>query len=96
MNKPPIGRRWRPGQSGNPRGRPPSLKNLSRDHVEEVANMLVMGTFADLKKTAKSKTCSPLVTLIANALVGAARRQEFRTLNQVLNWVIGKPRKFYD
>jgi hypothetical protein len=91
MNKPPIGKRWQPGQSGNPRGRPPDI-TLSHDLVADVANMLVSGTFEDVRKIAKSKKYPPLVTIIARALVKSVRRGEIYTLDRVLKWIIGKPR----
>src|SRR3990172_3762040 len=35
--KPPVSRRFQPGRSGNPRGRPKGTKNLKTDLVEELA-----------------------------------------------------------
>lgn len=94
MNKPPIGRRFQPGQSGNPKGRPPDLV-LSREDAQAICLMLISGTFADVKKIAKSKTCTPIETVVANALVGAVRRQEFHTLARILDLIFGKPKKNY-
>ena len=40
--KPPKGTQFKPGQSGNPRGRPKGTKNLKTDLMEELREKIVI------------------------------------------------------
>lgn len=40
--KPPVHSRFKPGRSGNPRGRPDGSKNLKTDLLEELAERIVI------------------------------------------------------
>lgn len=95
MSKPPIGRRWKPGQSGNPRGRPRGTgqiaKALSFEEFSYLMNLLFYGTVRDIEKIAKSKTHRPIMVLVARALVGDWQRGGFRVLNALLDRLLGKP-----
>jgi predicted butyrate kinase (DUF1464 family) len=64
---------------------------LTHEQFAEITNVLLNGSFADIEKMAKSKEIAPLQAIIAGALVGGYRRREFRTLDQILNRLVGKP-----
>ena len=66
--KPPRHRRFRKGQSGNPRGRPKGTKNLKTDLIEELSERI---TFREGRKIRTiSKQRALMKSLVARALQG--------------------------
>lgn len=94
MGKPPKEFQFKKGNPGGP-GRPPgtlskSLKRLTQEEFSEIAEMVIRGDISDLEIIAKDKKRSALTVLTANALVGAWRRKEFGTVNQILDRIVGR------
>lgn len=88
-------RPWAPGQSGNPAGRPPdivgrALKQLTRQDLSELANIILTGTLGQLKDIAEDDNEPALKALIAQSLVGAYKRKEFLTVDRILDRLVGK------
>ena len=95
MGNPPKEHQFKKGHAGGP-GRPkgilkPSLRRLTQEEFAEIAEMVLRGTIEDLEVIARDKTRPASTTLVANALIGAYRRKEFGTVNQILDRIIGRP-----
>jgi len=89
-----VNHTFKKGWKGGP-GRPPgtlvpSLRRLSQDEFSEIADMVIRGNVADLEVIARDKQRSGVIVLTANALMGAYKRKEFSTVNQVLDRIFGK------
>ena len=69
--KPPKRTRFRPGQSGNPRGRPKGTKNLKTDLVEELGEKVVVREGDQARQVSKQRAV--VKTLVAHTLRGDAR-----------------------
>lgn len=69
--KPPKDTRFKPGSSGNPRGRPKGSRNLSTDLQEELSERIPIRE--DGKQRRISKQRAVIKSLIAKALKGDTR-----------------------
>ncbi len=69
--KPPQKNQFKPGQSGNPKGRPKGVKNLASDLEEELEQKI---TITEANKTQEvTKQRAMIKTMFAKALKGDAR-----------------------
>lgn len=78
-SNPPKDTRWKPGQSGNPSGRPPNKKYLSeiaRELLEEVPRGEVEGRNADI--------------LVVLALIRKALGGDTRAIEMLHDWTEGR------
>ena len=66
--KPPKQHQFKPGQSGNPKGRAKDSKNLSTDITEEMAEMIQLSESGQLKTITKQRAM--VKALCAKALKG--------------------------
>lgn len=66
--KPPKAHQFKPGHSGNPKGRPKDSKNLSTDITEEMAEMIQLSESGQLKIITKQRAM--VKALCAKALKG--------------------------
>jgi hypothetical protein len=80
--KPPKNSQFKPGQSGNPKGRPKGIKNLNTDLEEELNEKLVLTEAGKTIETTKQRAM--LKSLFAKALKG-----DTRASNILLNLIIG-------
>jgi len=69
--KPPKYSQFKPGQSGNPNGRPKGSKNLATDLREEMAEQVSVNEAGTHKITTKQRAM--LKALVAKALKGDTR-----------------------
>ena len=69
--KPPKHTRFKPGQSGNPRGRPKGTNNLKTDLMEELVEKIVIREGDQSHKVSKQRAV--VKTLVARTLKGDAR-----------------------
>lgn len=69
--RPPKATQFKPGESGNPRGRPKGTKNLKTDLKEELAEMLVVREGDQPRKISKQRAL--LKSLTAKAIKGDVR-----------------------
>lgn len=65
---PPKSGQFKPGQSGNPRGRPRGIKNLATDLEEELLNKVLVTEGGAQQETTKQRAM--LKTLFAKSLTG--------------------------
>ena len=69
--KPPRGSRFKPGQSGNPRGRPKGTRNLKTDLEEELKETITVSESGRSKRLSKQRAL--VKAMVAKALKGDAR-----------------------
>lgn len=71
FGKPPKEHQFRPGQSGNPKGRPKDARNLATDLKEELEEKIVVTEGGRQKEMSKQRAM--VKTLVAKALKGDTR-----------------------
>lgn len=71
FGKPPKHTRFKPGESGNPQGRPKGTKNLATDLSEELAERIVVNEGGRQLKISKQRAM--IKSLLAKALKGDTR-----------------------
>ena len=69
--RPPVNTRFKPGQSGNPKGRPKGTKNLKTDLMEEANETILVRE--DGRKVRISRQRAVIKTLFMKALKGDVR-----------------------
>jgi hypothetical protein len=69
--KPPAHTRFKPGQSGNPKGRPKGTKNLATDLSEELREKIIVTEGGKSRETTKQRAI--VKTAVARALKGDMR-----------------------
>ena len=69
--KPPKHTRFKPGRSGNPKGRPKGTKNLKADLTEELSERISVSEGGKPKKLSKQRAL--VKSLTAKAIKGDAR-----------------------
>ena len=69
--RPPVGSRFKPGQSGNPKGRPRGTKNLKTDLHEELQEKIVVHEGERTLRISKQRAI--IKTLFAKTLKGDGR-----------------------
>ena len=69
--KPPRHTQFKPGQSGNPRGRPKGTKNLKTDLIEELGERIVIREGDQPKKVSKQRAI--VKSLVTRTLNGDTR-----------------------
>ena len=69
--KPPKYTRFKPGQSGNPRGRPKGTKNLKTDLIVELGERIVVREGDRTQRISKQRAV--VKTLVARTLKGEVR-----------------------
>ena len=80
--KPPKSTQFKPGESGNPKGRPKDLKNLASDLQEELEQIVVVHEGNQTLKVTKQRAM--LKSLFAKAMKG-----ETRASSALINLIIG-------
>ena len=71
FKKPPKQTQFKPGQSGNPAGRPKGTKNFKTDLEEELQTKIVIREGGKTLQVSKQRAL--LMSLIANAIKGDVR-----------------------
>ena len=80
--KPPKQGQFKPGQSGNPKGRPKGLQNLSTDLQEELEQKILITEANKSQEVTKQRAM--IKTLFAKALKG-----ETRAANVLIGLILG-------
>jgi hypothetical protein len=69
--RPPKHTRFRPGQSGNPKGRPSGVHNIATDILEEMREQIIVTEGGRTRRMSKQKAM--VKSLLAKALKGDVR-----------------------
>lgn len=75
--KPPLHSRFKPGQSGNPRGRPKGTKNLKTDLAEELRERVVIREGGQSKEVTKQQAV--IKAILKRTLQGDSRASTLLT-----------------
>ncbi len=100
--KPPIGRRFQPGQSGNPKGGAAHnadmkrLRILTKGEVAEIGTMILEGNREALQAIAQDNSASALKIWFASVAVKAINKGDMHALDIMLNRIIGKVKEEID
>lgn len=91
---PPKKYQFKKGNPGGP-GRPPDmlgrqLRQLTHDEFRDIANMVIRGNYQEISKIAQDRTAPICKVMVAQAIMGAYKRREFSTFNQILDRVVGR------
>jgi hypothetical protein len=82
--KPPVGNRFKPGQSGNPKGRTRGTRNLQTDLMEELGEKVMVQQGEQTMRISKQRAL--VKTLIAKGLKG-----DTRAIQLLVNMMHRKP-----
>lgn len=94
--KPPEGKRFKPGQSGNPRGAAAHnqdmkrLRILTKGEVAEVGTMILEGNRDALQAVLTDTSVSTLKLWFASVALKAINKGDMNSLDVLLNRIIGK------
>jgi hypothetical protein len=96
FGKPPKHTRFKPGQSGNPRGRPKGTKNLKTDLLEELGEKILVQEGGQARKLSKQRAV--VKTLVNRTLKGDARAANLvlSMMNRLLDTGEGTPDELED
>lgn len=92
-----YGKTFKKGQSGNPNGRPKKILRILKDSGYTKADVLhafeQMGWKDEkqINKILQDKKSPAIVLVIAQAFVKAIRTGEYRYVNEIMQYSIGKP-----
>lgn len=87
---------FKPGQSGNPSGRPKDppevklIKRLTRQEMAEVGSLIVQGKISDLQMVATGPQSTVLKAMIAKVAINIMAKGDMHSLDLLLNRLIGK------
>ena len=91
------GHEWKPGQSGNPNGRPKKIytilkeKGFSKDDIKTAFHELAFYTEKELRSMSKDKT-KPIITRIAaKQFLTAYDKGNWGAIKEILEHNIGRP-----
>ena len=85
---------FKPGQSGNPTGRPPEapaeLKNYTKKEIAEVLCRMMKMTVDELVRFSKDPDATALEVIISSVIRECMKKGDFHTLDKMLERVIGR------
>lgn len=87
---------WKPGQSGNPDGRPKMtkkervLKELTLESFQNCIEAVCTGNIASLEAMSSDPDISALQVGIAAALARAMREGDYDTIEKIVQRIVGK------
>lgn len=95
-------KKWKPGQCGNPAGRPKKLVNALKDlgykqsEVNDCLQVLFALGLNELKKIEKSDEHTMIERTVAAALVNGLKKKSLYNVLQLLERVYGRPKETID
>ncbi len=94
--------KFKPGESGNPNGRPKKIYNLlkqsgySKDDIRDAFEEIGWQNTDDLKAVLEDETKPVILKVIAKAFLRGAEKGDFRYVSEILTHAIGKPKEQVD
>lgn len=91
-----IEKQWKPGQTGNPNGRPPlnpiqrALKNLTVQTYREVIEAVCTGNLDRLREMVEDPTTSALQVGVATAFMKAIKAGDYAVIERIAERIVGK------
>lgn len=88
--------KFKPGQSGNPKGRPPlspiqrALKNLTIESYREVIEAVCTGNIDNLKAMVEDPKTSALQVGVARAFMKAIQAGDYTVIERIAERIVGK------
>lgn len=96
----PEGRRFKKGQSGNPKGRPRKFvtimaqkHGLSRSEVNDIIQGLAGMTIGELKQVANDKNARAAESIVAEAMINDKKHGRLHNFETVLSRTFGTPKQ---
>lgn len=90
-----IPHQWKPGQTGNPGGRPPNpipnvLRKMTNQQLVRIIKAVVKGNIDEIKRIAKDPMSSGMEVAVAMCFSKAAERGDWNTIEKMLERIVGK------
>jgi hypothetical protein len=88
--------KWKPGESGNPNGRPPlpddvrEVKKLTQSELEKVLNDCLLLTKEQLEKICNDSESTMLQLLVAGIIIKGVQNGDSARFEFLLNRLLGK------
>lgn len=93
------GKLFKPGESGNPNGRPPlspevkAIRKITAKSLEEIGDLILDGNRVSLTQIAGSSTESAIRVAYARAALNAMAKGDLTQIEVILNRCVGKPKE---
>lgn len=90
---------FKPGESGNPMGRPKRIYSIlkqsgySKDDIVDAFNEIGWQTQQDAHDILEKDDAPLILKVIAKAFIKGAEKGDFRYVSEILQHVIGKPKE---
>ncbi len=102
MPKPPDHTKFKPGQSGNPNGRPRKYVSTLREQgyklseINDCIQVMMAMTIEELKEAFENPTATVLEKTIAAAIKRSIEKGSLYSIETLLSRVYGKPKESVD
>jgi hypothetical protein len=102
MSKPPDHTKFKPGQSGNPNGRPRKYVSTLREsgykvsEINDCIQVMMAMTVDELKEAFENKNATVLEKTIAAAIKKSIEKGSLYSIETLLSRVYGKPKEQVD
>lgn len=97
-----IGKKFKPGVSGNPEGRPKKIYTIlketgySADDIRTAQNEISWYTEKDLRAAANKKTNPAIVRILAKRFLSAIREGDYKSIKEIIDHIIGRAAQSVD
>lgn len=88
-------KKWKKGQSGNPKGRVPSqairaLKNLTIETYREVIELVLSGNIAALREMIENPNTPAIQVGVATSFMKAIKNGDYTIIERIAERIVGK------